>query len=216
MSAVTIESSGGLLLEGRWDLPMQGTPHRVTVVCHPHPLQGGTMDAPLIRALTGILTDRGHAVLRFNFRGVGASEGSWGEGITEQDDVAAAVATAARAGWGSPLGVVGWSFGAVTSLRWQFRDGSTLPWVGIAPPVRLSTGGVLPEPQDLPPARRLFLLGDRDQYTPVEDLRRYAEAAGGEFALLPGSDHFFHFREPVVGGHVVEHFSGEIATRSEG
>lgn len=199
---------GDLVLEGRWELPDDGEPARVTVFCHPHPLQRGTMDAPLMRAVTGVLTDRGHAVLRFNFRGVGASEGTWSEGIGEQDDVAAAVGTAARARPDLPLGVTGWSFGAVTSLRWQHRDGSTLPWAGIAPALRLSTGGGAPEPDALPPARRLFLIGDRDQFTDADDLRTYAETAGGRVEVLEGSDHFFYFREPVVGGLVADHFDG--------
>ena len=170
MNGVTIEVDD-IRLAGRWDVPGDGDPTRVTVFCHPHPLQGGTMEAPLMRAVTAALVDAGHAVLRFNFRGVGDSTGTWGEGIAEQDDVAAAVGAAARTFPGFPLGVAGWSFGAVTSLQWQRRDGSTLPWAGIAPAVRLSTGGGVPSADELPPANRLFILGDRDQFTQIDELR---------------------------------------------
>lgn len=211
MTTITIESSGGLLLEGRWTLPTIGEPRRATVLCHPHPLQGGTMDAPLIRTVAGVLADHGHAVLRFNFRGVRGSEGSWGGGVEEQDDVAAAVGAAARTHPDLPLAVAGWSFGAATSLRWQYRDGSTLPWAGIASPVRLTSGGDLPPPSDLPPGRRVFVIGDRDQFTTVEALRAYAEEANARFEVLAGSDHFFHFRERVVADIVADHFDAEPA-----
>ncbi|HSG80145.1 MAG TPA: alpha/beta fold hydrolase, partial [Acidimicrobiia bacterium] len=172
---------------------------------------GGTMNAPLIRTVADALADHGHAVLRFNFRGVGRSEGEWDDGIGEQDDVAAAVGTAARAHPDLPLSVTGWSFGAATSLRWQYRDGSTLPWAGIASPVRLSSGGSLPPPSDLPPGRRLFVIGDRDQFTTVDDLREYAEAAGGRLEVLAGSDHFFHFRERAVADLVASHLDADPA-----
>lgn len=208
-----ITTADGLTLEGRWTLPQDGDASRVTVLCHPHPLHGGTMDSPLMRAIAGRLADHGHAVLRFNFRGVRGSEGSWGGGVAEQDDVAAAVGLAARTHPDLPLGVAGWSFGAATSLRWQYRDGSTLPWVGIGPPVELRDGGSLPPPGDLPPARRLFIIGDRDQFTTVEDLRAFTDAANARLEVLGGSDHFFHFRERVVADLAAAHFDGGATTQ---
>jgi alpha/beta superfamily hydrolase len=210
---VRLETADGLTLEARWDTPQYG-PSGAVVVCHPHPLHGGTMQVPLIRALTASLVDAGRAVLRFNFRGVGASDGVWDGGIGEVDDVAAAVATAGRTYPDLPLGLVGWSFGAMTSLRWQARDGNTLPWAGVAPPLRLSTGGDLPEPDELPPARRLFIIGDRDQFTADEDLAAYAADAGARFELLRGSDHFFYFRERRVGDLVAE-FLGPSAPAAQ-
>jgi alpha/beta superfamily hydrolase len=204
---VTITTVDGIGLESRWNLPAE-RPQGVAVLCHPHPLDGGTMNAPLMRAVTASLAEDGRAVLRFNFRGVGASEGRWGSGIGEVDDVAAAVAAARRRYPDLPLGLAGWSFGALTSLRWQARERSTLPWAGIAPPLRLSTGGDLPDPSVLAPARRLFIIGDRDQFTRDADLAEYARRAGGSFRLLQGSDHFFYFRERRVGSAVAGHLAG--------
>jgi alpha/beta superfamily hydrolase len=203
-------TADGLALEAAWDLPPAG-PVGAVVLCHPHPLQGGTMRAPLIRALASHLAGAGHAVLRFNFRGVGTSEGSWGGGEAEIADVAAAVEAATAEYQGLPTGIVGWSFGAVTSLRWQARERSELPWVGIAPPMRLTRGGSLPEPGRLAPARRLFVLGDRDQFVTVPDLGGYAAAAGAEVMVLPGSDHFFYFRERRVADAAAAHLAGRSA-----
>ena len=77
-----------------------------------------------------------------------------------------------------PLALVGWSFGAVAVLRWQAQAGGAGVCAFIAPPVRPDLAPPLPQPEALPAARRLFLIGDRDQFTAVEDLRAYAAAAG--------------------------------------
>ena len=204
---MTLLTSDGLELESRWDLP-DGPPGRVVVLCHPHPLDGGTMHAPLIRAIATTLVEDGCAVLRFNFRGVGGSQGRWGSGIGEVDDVDAAVAAARRDRPELPVGVAGWSFGALTSLRWQAREDSRLPWVGIAPPLQLSTGGRLPDPTTLAPAPRLLIIGDRDQFTDHADLDAYARSANAAFRLFEGSDHFFYFRERRVGRLVADHLAG--------
>lgn len=205
----TLVTADGVTLEARWDVHDEGL-HSAAVLCHPHPRHAGTMDAPLLAAVARYLAEHGFAVLRFNFRGVGASTGSWGGGTAEIDDVAAAVAAAREAHPELPLGVAGWSFGAVASLRWQARTKSTAPWVGIAPPVRLSVGGDpldLPDPDTLAPARRLFLVGDRDQFTAPEVLGAYVAAVQGHIEILTGSDHFFHFRERSVARLVAAHLA---------
>lgn len=199
MRPASFATADDIVLEGRWDGPDH--PERVAVLCHPHPQHGGTMTAPLLRQLTKHLTGAGFAVLRFNFRGVGASGGEWGDGTAEIDDVAAAVPEAAAAHPGLPLGLAGWSFGAVTALRWIARHGSTLPYVGIAPVV--SSPLTPPLPDALPPARRTFILGDRDQFTTVEALESYAAGVGGEVVVLEGSDHFFYFREQRLAEAVI-------------
>jgi alpha/beta superfamily hydrolase len=141
-------------------------------------------------------------VLRFNFRGVGGSSGRWSDGEGEINDVAAAVAAARARHPGLRQGIAGWSFGAATSLRWMSRDGAALPWVGIAPPVASSLTPPLPGPAQLKPAPRTFILGDRDQFIGVDELRVYSDSVGGTLHILGGSDHFFYFREERVGGLV--------------
>ena len=196
MHPVTIETTDGITLDARWDEP-DGPPEGYVVFCHPHPLHGGTMTAPLMEKVTAVLVAGGW-VLRFNFRGVGGSGGGWGGGVGEMDDVAAAMA-AARDRSGDGVGLAGWSFGAATALRWQARDRDAAPYVGIAPPVETSHGPLLPDPQHLLGARRTIIIGERDQLIDVDAVRAYAEAIGADFKLLPASDHFFYFREERVG-----------------
>jgi len=202
-----IETDDGLTLETLWDRPAI-PPVGAVVLCHPHPLQGGTMTVPLIRAMSASLIDRGAVVLRFNFRGVGDSEGTWGGGLAEIYDVAAAVAAIGEVYAGVPLGIAGWSFGAVTSLNWQARSASSLPWAGVASPLRLTGGFRLPDPAALAPARRKFIVGTRDQFVTADDMSRYAQEAGAEIEVLDGSDHFFYFKEHHVAEIVADHLLG--------
>lgn len=206
-----IHTDDGISLEARWDdatEPARG----VTVFCHPHPLDGGTMQTPLMRTITATLTATGLHVLRFNFRGVGMSEGSWGEGKGEVRDVAAAVEAAALAFPDQPLGLAGWSFGASVSLGWQQETGSDMPWAGIAPGIRSYRGSTPPDPKALQPAPRLIVLGDRDQFASVQQMTEFADAMGAQLRVIEGSDHFFHFRERRVGSLVARHLGGRELT----
>ncbi len=195
-TVISVDRATGIELEARWDLP--ATPRQVVVLCHPHPLQRGSMHAPLMAALAEGLVGQEVAVLRFNFRGVGNSTGTHDFGDGEVADVAAAVDAASHAYPTLQIGVAGWSFGAVTSLHWQAKDQSRLPWVGIAPPVHNARSRPLPQRTELADAPRLLILGDRDQFTTVEDTQDYARAIGAEVHVLKGSDHFFYFREEKV------------------
>lgn len=194
--SVRIRVAASVELEARWDLPE--APDRAVVLCHPHPLHRGTMHVPLFEAITASLTDRGVAVLRFNFRSVGRSTGSHDGGIAEIDDVAAAVTYAENSFPDLPLGVGGWSFGAGTALRWHARDRSQHNYVGIAPGVGRNGSQQVPEPEALLPAHRTFIIGDRDQLIPPEAVIDYATRAHASLHVLKGSDHFFYFREQKV------------------
>lgn len=156
------------------------------------------MRAPLFEKLVPALSGAGVAVLRFNFRGVGASTGEWQGGSGEIEDVGAAVNAARGLDTGLNLGLGGWSFGAATSLVWQAMRHEPMPWVGLAPPVYSNRTPGLPSPDTVPAARRLFIIGDRDQFTTVDDLTSYAESIGARIEVLSGSDHFFYFREEAI------------------
>ncbi len=196
MTATRITTSDGLSLEAAWTRP--GDPDRVLVLCHPHPQQGGTMNAPLIAALARHLSAAGWAVLRFNYRGIGSSQGQSSGGTGEVSDVAAAVDAAAAAHPDLSLDLVGWSFGAATALRWQARTASALRYVGIAPPVASQYTPPLPPPEGLAATTRTFIIGDRDQFTTTDDLGAYARSIGAGLEVIKGSDHFFHFRDAKV------------------
>jgi len=182
-----LETRDGETLEARIDSPEE--PSRFTVFCHPHPLQGGSMNAPLMIAVANQLVTRGHSVLRFNFRGTGSSTGSHDEGEGELNDVAAAMELARDRG--QPLGLTGWSFGAWTALRWLAAEEETIPYVGIAP-------ASLRLPDELPSGPKRFIIGTREQVVDPDELIAYAEAQAIDVVLTPG-DHFFHGRGKRIG-----------------
>ncbi len=205
-----IRTEDELALEAQWDDahdPAVG----VVILCHPHPLEGGTMTAPLMRAVAQSLTAAGLHVLRFNFRSVGQSEGEWGAGIGEVGDVAAAVEAAGLAFPEETVSLAGWSFGATTSLRWQTESESTHAWVGIAPGIKPYRGTDPPDTNRLQPAARLVIAGDRDQFASVDAIRDFADRIGARVEIMPGSDHFFYFREAKVGEMVAQFLGGRAA-----
>ena len=147
------------------------------------------MNAPLMIGVTQRLVERGHSVLRFNFRGTGKSSGSHDYGKAEQRDVAAAIGYAQSAEL--PLGLTGWSFGAGTALRWLAGEGSTIPYVGIAPATEKL-------PSELPGGPKRIILGNRDQLIDGAAVQTYAATNGIDLVLTPG-DHFFHGRGKKIG-----------------
>lgn len=159
------------------------------------------MYAPLMNGVTDRLVARGISVLRFNFRGTGASGGRSTGGDDEVIDVDAAYLAAAESG--GRLALTGWSFGAAVGLRWLAWSGIGLPYAGIAPATTLA-----PLPETLPTSRRLIIVGERDQVVDVAALRGYAERSGARLVEVAGSDHFFPLRAERVGDLVAD-FIGE-------
>lgn len=182
-----LSTSDGETLEARIDSPDH--PSRLTVFCHPHPLQGGSMNAPLMISVANRLVDRGHAVLRFNFRGTGSSTGDHDYGKAELDDLSAAMAVGRDRGL--PLGLTGWSFGAWTALRWLAAEDEVMPYVGIAP-------ASAELPGELPAGPKRFVIGTREQVVDPDALIEYAKRQSIDVVLTPG-DHFFHGRGKRIG-----------------
>lgn len=191
---VSLTTSDGETLEARWDRPDQ--PTGVALFCHPHPMQGGSMMAPLMVAVTTRLVDRGFAVLRFNFRGTGESTGSHDGGGAEMHDVEAG-AEAARAE-GHQIHLAGWSFGAGMALRWLATQDEEIPYSGIAPAPDFL-------PAELPVGPKRIILGTRDQVIDREKVRSYCEEHSIDLVLTPG-DHFFHGRGKRIGNLVAQGF----------
>ncbi|MFW2338862.1 MAG: serine aminopeptidase domain-containing protein, partial [Acidimicrobiia bacterium] len=165
------------------------------------------MHAPLLRRVKNVLVDRDFAVLRFNFRGVGASGGSFGGGVSEVQDIEAAVRLAEATHPNRPIGISGWSFGSVIALRWSAQHRTDLPYAGIAPPVGSDLILELPELRHLAPAPRTIIIGDNDQFTTVEQVDEYAKAIDSRLEVIAGSDHFFFTKEGLVGELVAEALS---------
>jgi alpha/beta superfamily hydrolase len=173
-------------LEGTLRVP-DVTPRASVVVAHPLPTHGGEMRNPLIAGIARACAERGWYALRFNFRGVGASAGTWSGGRDEADDVGAAVAHARDLAPGLPLGLVGYSFGALMSVKWLASGGrvDTLALVGL--PLRSVSG----RDNELPPVPEgtLIVAAERDQFGTAAELReRFPKA---RIAEVQGVDHFF-------------------------
>lgn len=173
-------------LEGTLRVP-DAEPRASVVIAHPLPTHGGEMRNPLIAGIARACAERGWYALRFNFRGVGASEGNWTGGVDESDDVGAAVAHARALAPGLPLGLVGYSFGALMALRWSSRGGRAEALVLVGLPLRSVTG---PD-NDLPPVPdgTLIVAAEYDQFGTAAQLRdRFPQA---RIAEVRGADHFF-------------------------
>lgn len=163
-------------------------PAAIAVVCHPHPLGGGTLHNKVVfRAARG-LESANVATLRFNFRGVGASGGKHEEGEGEQDDVVAAIDWARRYHPGKKLMVGGFSFGAWVATRaaCEIPDVAALFLIG-TPVNKYDFGYLLSCDKPM-----LFLHGTQDEFGDVEKVDSVVQAVrNGESVVVTGADHFF-------------------------
>ena len=193
---------GGIRLEGVLRPGKDHTPSVGVVVCHPHPQYGGNMHNNIVVGITRILSDQRFSTLRFNFRGVGHSEGSHGEGIQEVKDVESAVDFLKglnRLGM-DDIFLVGYSFGAMVGLPVGVEDDRISGWVGISPPVAMYDFEYLTK--SLKP--KLLLYGDSDFFCPGEQLEALFASleAPKSRHVIPGTDHFFWGKEKIVAEHV--------------
>jgi alpha/beta superfamily hydrolase len=168
-----------------------GAPRFAAVICHPHPLFGGTLRNKVVHTLASALREPGAVTLRFNFRGVGASEGTHDGGAGETGDAQAVIAWA-RARWpGVPLVLAGFSFGGAIAIRAAAL--SQPQWlISVAPAVdRVSLAGVV-----LPDCPWLIVQGEADEVVAPASVIDWAtqHAPHAKLRLLPGVGHFFHGR----------------------
>jgi uncharacterized protein len=180
-------SADGLSLEGRLT---NGDRHRGVVLCHPHPLYGGSMLTPVILTVEAAFREAGFSTLAFNFRGVGGSEGAHGEGRAEVADVAGAL-THLRAALEDPSGllaVAGYSFGSHVGGRAAAADRGVGLYVGVAPVVGRSDYSFLAKVH----GRVALIAGARDEYSDAARLEALAASlpAPPWLRVLP-TDHFF-------------------------
>ena len=173
-------------LEGTLRVP-DTEPRAIVVIAHPLPTHGGEMRNPLVATIARACAERGWYALRFNFRGVGASAGTWSGGRDEADDLGAAVAHARAFAPGLPVGLVGYSFGALMSLKWLASGGHVDALVLVGVPLRSVNGGdndLAPVPDGTP-----IVAAERDQFGTASELReRFGKARVAE---VRGVDHFF-------------------------
>jgi alpha/beta superfamily hydrolase len=164
------------------------------VVCHPHPLHGGTMDNKVVTTLARSFTELGVPTLRFNFRGVGSSTGSFDDGHGETDDALAVVAFGRQRWPDAQLWLGGFSFGGHVALRATRQPGAA----GVARLVTVAPAFTryyaTPADVPLPPCPWLLLQGDADEVISAPDVIAWARAMQPppDLVVLPGVGHFFH------------------------
>lgn len=181
--------SGGLTLEGLLANPGGEAP--AAVVCHPHPMYGGSMDNNVVEAILSVLWQLGFATIRFNFRGVGESEGEHDRGPGEVDDAIAAMEFIRSQAGVRKSGTVmaGYSFGAMVALSAGYERAEVAQIVAVALPIAMADS-----PGRAEASKPVLLVsGDRDDYSPVAGLRDLKERIGkfARLELIAGADHFF-------------------------
>jgi alpha/beta superfamily hydrolase len=194
--STSLHTADGLELQAEWSSPEDA--RATAVLCHPHPQFGGTMRSLVTSALFEALPAHGIACLRFNFRGVEGSEGRYAEGREEHLDVVAALdaatawaatASAATTTGGSPLALIGWSFGADMALG--IDDARVTGWVGIAPALRFRpTHEYDKVARDQRP--KLLILAANDEFrSPDEVVAETRDWTSVHVDTVPGASHFF-------------------------
>jgi alpha/beta superfamily hydrolase len=176
-------------LEALLTIPPQ-SPVAAAVVCHAHPLYGGTMHMKVVYRAAKALQQHGVVTLRFNFRGVERSQGVHDDGRGEQDDVRAALDELQRLFPGIPMILGGFSFGSAMALKVGLGDGGVQAVFAIGYPISLVTDSSFLQDGRKP---RLFIQCERDQFGPGDVLRDLVEKLPEPSSLIvvPGCDHLF-------------------------
>ena len=191
------------MIEVLRDEPPAGHAARgMAVIAHPHPLFGGTMDNKVVQTLARAFVQSGWVALRFNFRGVGASEGEHDEGLGETDDMLSLVAGQAGDG---PLALAGFSFGSFVAARalaalWGKRAIDKIVLVGTAAS-RFDVASLPPEAHD----RTLVVHGEQDDTVPLAAVMDWARPQSLPVTVVPGGGHFFHGQLPLLKSLVLRH-----------
>ncbi len=208
-SAVSFQTAG-LTFEGVVAQPdAQGGPWPGVVICHPHPLHGGSMDNNVVLALALGLAEEGFVTLRFNFRGVGESEGEHGEGESEFEEVLGALdLIKALPDTQGKTGLVGYSFGSGVILRHEalYKEADALTLV--SPGLRYIGDSPL-KSHKLP---ALIVAGDRDRLVDQElltaELKSFDQEP--ESKVYEGVDHFWYGHEGRLVPEVVRFFTEQL------
>jgi alpha/beta superfamily hydrolase len=194
-------ASENLTLEGLYS-PPPAAALLGAVMCHPHPQYGGSMYNNVVEAALEAFWNRGFATLRFNFRGVGDSDGSYGGGQGEAQDAAAAVSyvRAQLKDPGAPIILAGYSFGAAAAWRAAPQAGALDALVLIAAPLQMMDPGKVPSAGNI-----LLIGGSADSFCPPAGLKELsAKLNNASFRVIDGADHFFAGYEDEVATALTE------------
>lgn len=184
----------------------------IAVVCHPHPLHGGTLTNKVAHTLAKAFAERGATTLRFNFRGVGASQGDYDQGRGEVDDLLAAVAWLRARHPQAPLWLAGFSFGAYVALMGQARAQAERLLL-VAPPVAMfdfpaESGVQIPW---------MVVQGGADEIVDPQQVSAWVQqqANAPEYCRIDGVGHFFHGQLVVLKQQIHRAWADELQARAE-
>jgi uncharacterized protein len=191
-------------IEALSDLP-EGNSKGSAIICHPHPLFGGTMDNKVVQTLARAFVQTGWTAVRFNFRGVGQSGGMYDEGRGEADDLRELIKQLAPAG--SALAIAGFSFGSfvvsqVLQEAAQSHDLQKLVMVGTAAS-RFAVANIPAELHE----KLLVVHGEQDDTVPLSSVMDWARPQVIPVTVVPGGGHFFHGQLPLLRGLVARHLN---------
>lgn len=203
---ITLQGAAGRI-EVQRDQPAE-TPRGVAVIAHPHPLFSGTMDNKVVQTLARAFVAGGWTAVRFNFRGVGASEGVHDEGRGELEDMLDVVRQLADEG---PLAIAGFSFGAfvasgAVSRLWAERDVRQIVLVGTA----AARNVVAPLPVEAH-ERALVIHGEADDTVALSAVMDWARPQSLPVTVIPGGGHFFHGQLSLLKSLVARHLRAGAA-----
>lgn len=178
------------LLQAIVEEPVGLVPQALAIICHPHPLHGGTMNNKVVQTLARACNDCGAPAVRFNYRGVEGSEGSYDDGVGETEDALAVVAWAQSRYPGLPLWLAGFSFGGGVALRAALRIPATR-LITVAPAAAREA-----PPTQVPNCPWLLLQGDADDVIPAPMVLAWVQSlpVQPQVKVLAGAGHFFHGR----------------------
>ncbi|HEX4259782.1 MAG TPA: alpha/beta hydrolase [Acetobacteraceae bacterium] len=203
-------------LEGRYHHSKDpGAP--LALVLHPHPLHGGTMNNRIAYRMYQSFQGLGFSVMRFNFRGVGRSQGRYDGGIGEIGDAAAALDWMQMVNPGaSGLWIAGYSFGAFIGMQLLMRRPEISGWISVAPPANHYDFGFLAPC----PCGGLMLHGDADDMVPEPAVRKLVEKLNTQkgvdvdYRVLPGADHVFAGHAETVADALEEHVGRALSRKA--
>lgn len=203
-------------LEGRYQHGVGSNPP-IALVLHPHPLYGGTMNNKVVYGIYHVFARLGFSTLRFNFRGVGRSQGTFDNGHGELADAAAALDWAQAANLNSRgCWVAGYSFGAWIAMQLLMRRPEIHGFVAVAPPASLYDFDFLAPC----PASGLVLHGTDDELVPESDVAKFASRLAYqrdikvEYRRIAGTDHFFENRVDEVGAAIERYLRKSLTKKA--
>ena len=201
----TLEGNAGKM-QCLLDLPDEA-PRGIALVAHPHPLYGGTMDNKVAQTLASTFVTLGYVVARFNFRGVGESEGVYDDGRGEVDDMAIMYAHMRERYPGLPVTLSGFSFGTFVQAQFALR----LAEQG-QPAERLVLVGTAAGKWAMPPvpADTILIHGELDDTITLQQVFDWARPLDIPVTVIPGADHFFHRRLGHIKNLVVQLWRRDI------